>query len=186
MNMKNVDWFQGTIIKGGCHSLHLPLASSSMPHSANRLITILGGGMNKTISKCIFDLVNTANPSGGLVRPGNSMWFHNLMIKLFGTVSHDYKKLIKNHACIHDACGFLIKHLENGPGYVYSLFRENFITVSNAGRPSGFINLFFPSQCWLGQITGLRVTRNLMTNVDVINSFKKYDSMDISEEHMNF
>ena len=25
-----------------------------------------------------------------------------------------------------------------------------------------------------------------MTNMDVINSFKKYDSMDISEEHMNF
>ena len=42
----------------------------------------------------------------------------------------------------------------------------------------------FSSQCWLGQITGLRVTRNLMTNVDVINSFKKYDSMDISEERI--
>ena len=68
MNMKNVDWFQGTIIKGGCHSLHLPLASSSMPPSVNRLITTLGG-MNKTISKCIFDLVNMANPSGGLVGP---------------------------------------------------------------------------------------------------------------------
>ena len=124
MNMKNVDWFQGTIIKGGCHSLHLPLASSSMPHSANRLIAILGGGINKTISKCIFDLINTANPSGGLVGPGNSMWFHNVMIKLFGTIGCDYKKLIKNHACIHNACGFLIKHLKIGPGYVYSLFRE--------------------------------------------------------------
>ena len=88
--------------------------------------------MNKTISRCIFDLVNTANPSGGLVGPGNSMWFHNLMIKLFGTVGHDYKKLIKNHVCIHDACGFLIKHLEIGPGYIYGLFRENFITVSSA------------------------------------------------------
>ena len=55
------------------------------------------------------------------------------MIKLFGTVGHDCKKLIKNHACIHDACGFLIKHLEIGPGYIYGLFSEKFITVSSAG-----------------------------------------------------
>ena len=92
-----------------------------MPPSVTRLIATLGG-MNKTISKCIFDLVNTANPSGGLVGPGNSMWFHNLMLTLFGTVGHDCEKLIKNHACIHDASGFLIKHLEIGPGHIYGLF----------------------------------------------------------------
>ena len=125
MNMKNVDWFQGIVIKGGCHSLHLPSAtSSSMPLSVTRLIATLGR-MNKTISKCIFDLVNTANPSGGLVGPGNSMWFHNLMIKLFGTVGRDCKKLMKNHACIHDACDFLIKLLEIG--YIYTWLPLQFI-----------------------------------------------------------
>ena len=128
MNMKNVDWFQGTVIKGGFHSLHLPLASSSMSPSVNKLIVMLGG-MNKTISKCIFDLVNTANPSGGLVGPSNSVWFHSLMIKLFGTIGCDCQKLIKNHTCIDDACGFLIKHLEIGPGYICCLFSEKFITV---------------------------------------------------------
>ena len=113
-----------------------------------------------------------ANPSGGLVGPGNSMWFHNLMLKLFGTVGHDYKKLIKNYTCLHDASGFLIKHLKIGPGYIYGLFSERLIGVLSAGRPCGFIDLFFSSQCWLGQLTGLRETQNLMTNVNVVRLFK--------------
>ena len=58
MNVKNVDWFQGTVIKGeGCHFSHLPSTRSSMP-TVKRLIATLGG-MDKTISKYIFDLVNT-------------------------------------------------------------------------------------------------------------------------------
>ena len=88
-----------------------------------------------------------ANPNGGLVGLGNSMWFHNLMLKLFGMDGHDYKKLIKNHAFLHDTCGFLIKHLEIGPSYIYGLFNERLIGVSSAGGPRGFINLFFSSQC---------------------------------------
>ena len=93
------------------------------------------GGIDKSIAKCIFNLVNTFCPSGGLVGPGNSLWFHKLMLKMFGMIGPDYKKLIKNHACIHDTCGFIMNHFEIGPGYVYSLFEENALKVSSAGRP---------------------------------------------------
>ena len=48
-------------------------------------------------------------------------------------IEHEYKKLIKNHAFIHDACSFLIHHLEIGPGYVYGIFYE-LMVVSSAGR----------------------------------------------------
>ena len=53
MNVKNVDWLQGTVIKGGCQLLNLPLASSSSMPITIRLITKLGG-MDKTISKLHF------------------------------------------------------------------------------------------------------------------------------------
>ena len=85
------------------------------------------------IAKCVFDLVNTSNPSGGLVGPGNSLWFHKLMLKIIGMIGLDYKKLIQNHGCIHDACGFVMNHFEIGPGYVYGLFEENALKVSRAG-----------------------------------------------------
>ena len=81
MKLKNIDWFQGTIIKGGCQNLPLLLhhdnpSSSSDQHppsaAAHQLLSTLGSG-EKSIAKCIFDLVNTTNPSGGLVGPGNSL-----------------------------------------------------------------------------------------------------------------
>ena len=107
------------------------------------------GGNDKTIAKCIFDLENTSNPSGGLVSPGNSLWFQKLVLKIFGTIGPDYKKLIKNHAYIHDACGFLMNHFKVGLGYVYGLFEENTLEISSAGKSRGHFDLTFSSLCWL-------------------------------------
>ena len=192
MKLKNIDWFQGTIIKGGCQNLPLllhhdnPPSSDQHPPSAatRQLLSTLGGG-EKSIAKCIFDLVNITNLSGGLVGLGNSLWFHNLTLKVFGSIGHKYKKLIKNHACIHDACGFLIQHLEIGPGYVYELFNEA-ITVSSAGEVCGFMDLIISTSCWLGQLTGLRMTWKLMQDSRVMTKFRNYDSMDESEEQIVF
>ena len=111
IKLKNIDWSQGTVIKGGCQNLPLLLygkpPNNHPPSATHQLLPTLGGG-EKAIAKCIFDLVNTTNLSGGLVGPGNSLWFHNLTLKVFGSIGRKYKKLIKNHACIHNACGFLI------------------------------------------------------------------------------
>ena len=100
MKVKNIDWFQGTIIKGSCSLIR---NHSSIPINHEKVLRELGG-IDKTIPECIFDLVNTANPSGGLIGPGNNLCFHNLMLKLSSGPTH--KKLIKNHVCVHDACGF--------------------------------------------------------------------------------
>ena len=145
------------------------------------------GGNDKTIAKCIFDLVNTSNPSGGLVSPGNSLWFHKLVLKIFGTIGPDYKKLIKNHACIHDACGFLMNHFKVGLGYVYGLFEENTLEISSAGKSRGHFDLTFSSLCWLIQLTGLRSTWELMNlQLSFTPSFNVYDSVEEIEGEILF
>ena len=113
MNLKNFNWFQGTVMKGGCSLISLCNSSQQSPPSMSvRSFTLALVGIDKLIAECVFDLVNTSNPSGGLIGPGNSSWFHKLMLKMFGMIGPDYKKLIKNHACIHDACGFVMNHFE--------------------------------------------------------------------------
>ena len=66
----------------------------SIPINHEKVLRELGG-IDITIPECIFDLVNTTNLSGGLVGPGNSLWFHNLMLKLSGVIGPTHKKLIK-------------------------------------------------------------------------------------------
>ena len=122
------------------------------------------GGSDKTIAKRIFDLVNTSNSSGDLVGPGNSSWFHKLALKIFSTFGPDNKKLIKNHACIHDACGLLMNHFEVRPGYVYGLFKENTLEIPSAGKTRGFFDLIFSSLFWLSQPTRLCSTWKLMNS----------------------
>ena len=53
---------------------------------------------SKPIANCVFDLVNTKNPSGGMIGPGNCQWFHNVMLRLTGGVSEHMQKIFKNHA----------------------------------------------------------------------------------------
>ena len=50
----------------------------------------------KPIVNCIFDLVNTKNPSGSMIGPGNCQWFHNLMLFVTGGVSESIQKVLKN------------------------------------------------------------------------------------------
>ena len=80
------------------------------------------GSNAKSAAMCVFELVNVKNPSSGMIRPGNCLWFHNLMLALTGSIGDDYKKLMKNHACIHDACEFMMSFHENGPGYIFGMF----------------------------------------------------------------
>ena len=141
INMKNVDWVLGTVMRGGCNMLEF--SDSVGREKVSQAVVLLLGGGKKSISKCIFDLVNMLNPSGGLVGPGNSMWFHNAVLCVCGVVGHRWKKLIKNHLFIHDTCGFLIQHLEIGPGYTYSLFTKNMLDIASSGSVRGFFQSTF-------------------------------------------
>ena len=107
------------------------------------------------------------------------------MLKLSGVIGPTHKKLIKNHACIHDACGFLIKHFEIGPGYVYGLFQNNSVSVSSAGKERGYIDSTLSSLCWLGQLTRLRATSKLMSFL-YAPFFNSYDEMDEGEDNKFF
>ena len=65
-------------------------------------------------------------PYGGLIGKGNSKlenWFKGL-------------KLLRVHAAIHDACGYMKALKDYGPGYIYAL-------------PCGL------NSCYLGHITGI-------------------------------
>ena len=49
----------------------------------------------KSIVNCVFDIMNMRNPSGGMIRPGNCQWFHNMMLFLTGGVSDWLQKILK-------------------------------------------------------------------------------------------
>ena len=97
----------------------------------SNVLRILGGIGNKTIAECLFDFAKTTNPTGGIIGTRNSIWFQNLMLKVFGVVTGDLKKVLKNHACIYDVCSFLFKHL--GIGYTDAMSTTKVITVSSMG-----------------------------------------------------
>ena len=80
---------------------------------------------------------------------------------------------------------YLIKHFEIGPGYMYSLFQNNSVTVFSAGKEKGYIYLILSSLCWLGQLTGLRTTSKLMSSL-YAPFFNSYDEMDECEENIIF
>ena len=103
----------------------------------------------------MFDLVNTKNPSGGMIGPGNCVWFHHLMLQLSGGVGGEwYEKLLKNHAAIHDTFGFLINQHDIGPGYMYGVYSD--IRVESQH--------WWNRCCFMGQLSGLYVLGRLMTN----------------------
>ena len=115
-NMSNVDWLLQVVLGGGCSNVVGPNQVHKMcTREVDLLKCIQGDAHSKTISMCIFDLVNTKNPSGGIIGPGNCEWFQNLMLKVVGLVGDHYKKLMKNHACIHDACGFMMTFMLSDP-----------------------------------------------------------------------
>ena len=46
---------------------------------------------------------------------------------------------MKNHACIHDACGFMMTFHDIRPGYVFGLY-TNALRVSGAGSRRGYVD----------------------------------------------
>ena len=73
----------------------------------------------KPIVNCIFDIVNTKNPSGGMIGPGNCQWLHSTLLFLSGAIGPGTQKLLKNHAAVHDACGFMLTHTDIRSGFGY-------------------------------------------------------------------
>ena len=130
------------------------------------------GDGKKSICQCVFDLVNTKNPSGGMIGPGNCMWFHRLMLQVSGRVGEWYEKLLKNHAAIHDAFSFLVNQNNIGPGYMYGVYSN--IKVASQH--------WWNCCCFMGQLSGLYMLGRLMMNKGKdIESFSSFDVHDKRE-----
>ena len=164
VGMKNVDWLTCIVLDRGCNDLN---GGKAIGKWEKMVLKGIGGG-KKSICQCVFDLVNTKNPSGGMIGPGNCMWFHRLMLRVSGGggVGEWYEKLLKNHAAIHDAFGFLINQHDIGPGYMYGIYSD--IKVESQH--------WWNRCCFMGQLSGLYVLGRLMTNKGKdIESFSSFD-----------
>ena len=166
IGMKNVDWLTCMVLNRSCGDLFD--SGGGLSKNKKRVLSSLGGG-KKLICQCVFDLVNMKNPSGGLIGPGNCAWFHRLVLRLSGRVGAWHKKLIKNHAAIHDAFGFLISQLDVGPGYMYGIYGD----LINVGISDGGNGVsWWSRQCFMGQLSGLLTLGRLM----IINKSRQTDS----------
>ena len=133
------------------------------------LLLSMNGAARKSVAMCVFDLVNMKNLSGGMIGPGNCMWFQNMALWLCGRIGEHHKKLIKNHAFIHDACSFMMNITNIGPGYVFSF-------------PKSSIYIYLSSISWLGQVSGLFTVNYLMDRLKA-PFFNTYDQSD-EDEHV--
>ena len=119
LNMPCIDWINHVVLDGGCGRLGDEFVEGMGLFQRALLNSICEMACCKPIVNCVFDLVNTKNPSGGMVGPGNCQWFHNLLLLMMGGVSENFQKVLKNHAAIHDACGFMLTHMDIGPRQLY-------------------------------------------------------------------
>ena len=184
IGMKNVDWLTCTVLNRGCGDLFD--SGGGLSKNEKRVLLSLGGGGKKSICQCVFDLVNTKNPSGGLIVivRGNCAWFHRLVLRLSGRIGAWYKKLIKNHVAIHDAFGFLISQLDVGPSYMYGIYGD----LINMGISDGGTGVsWWSCQCFMGQLSGLLTLGRLMSNKShrQTDSFLTFDRHDRVEEETN-
>ena len=69
-NMSNVDWLLQVVLGGVCSNVEGPNQVHKMCMREVDLLMCIQGDAHKTISKHILDLVNTKNPSGGMISPG--------------------------------------------------------------------------------------------------------------------
>ena len=168
VGVDGIDWLMQTVFDGGCSSVGRRKECTS---AEGQLLGMVGS--TKPIVACIFDLVNTKNPSGGMVGPGNCKWFHDLVLRLSGTVDPWYNKMMKNHAALHDAFGFLINRVNVGPGYTFGYYGKNVM------RGSGSM---WSRCCFMGQLSGLYAVRKLMKYIpDLPLSFTSFDTYDETE-----
>ena len=51
-------------------------------------------------------------------------------LKVTRRVDEHMEKMMKNHAVLHDACGFMLNNTDVGPGYLFGIFPHAIINVS--------------------------------------------------------
>ena len=107
-------------------------------------------------------MVNTKNPSGGMIGPGNCEWLHNFLLFLSGRVGDYTQKTLKNHAVIHNACGFMLSNLGVGAGYGFGYFPHSVVCLSSGGSERNGVLDWFLSCSGIGQVSGLVVVHQLM------------------------
>ena len=142
----------------------------------------------KSMTRCMFHLVNTKNPSGGMIGPGNCQWFHNIVLRLMGGVSEEVEKVMKNHAVIHDACGFMLTHIDIGPSYVFGLFPHTVINVSSAGASRSSVVRWLVLISAMGQFSGLVAMYYLMKHLHApfLNAYNDQDRQECCVKDVNF
>ena len=123
-----------------------------------------------------------------MIGPGNCQWFHNIVLRLTGGVSEDTRKLIKNHAAIHNACGFMLTHTDIGPGYMFGLFPHAIVNVSSAWVSRSSLVRWLVSISAFGQLLGLVATYYLMKRLQAsfLNTYDNQDRQERCVKDVNF
>ena len=116
-----------------------------------------------------------------MIGPGNYQWFHNLVLKVTRRVDEHMEKMMKNHAVLHDACGFMLNNTDVGPGYLFGIFPHAILNVSSAGVPRSALGRWLCSLSTFGQVSGLTTVYYLMKRLEA-PFFNSYNTID-SEEH---
>ena len=154
INMPGIDWVNHVVMDGGCGRLRSDFVTGLGLNERVLLGYVSEYAMKKPIVNCVFDIVNTKNPSGGMIGPRNCQWLPNTLLFLSGTVSPNTQKLLKNHAAVHDACGFMLNHTDIGSGYGFGYFPHNVVNVSSAGASRNGVLWWFLSCSGIGQVSG--------------------------------
>ena len=178
-NMLSIDWVNHVVLDGG--SAKVVTCGELGMHERLLLNSIGEMPCRKPIVNFVYDLVNTKNPSGGMIGPGNCKWFHNLVLKVTRRVDEHMEKMMKNQAVLHDACGFMLNNTDVGPGYLFGIFPHAIINVSSAGAPRSVLGRWLCSLSTFGQVSGLTTVYYLMKRLEA-PFFNSYDTID-SEEH---
>ena len=104
-------------------------------------------------------------------------------VEMVGLVGDQYKKLMKNHTCIHNACGFMMTFHDIRPGYVFGL-HTNALQVSNAGSRRGYMDKWFSTLSWMGQCSELFSIYSLMQQL-CAQFFNDNDQEDINKKGLH-
>ena len=177
-NMPCIDWINHVVLDGGCARLGFCMEMGVFERCL--LNGICEMDSRKSIVNCVFDIVNTRNPSGGMIEPGNCQWFHNMVLFLTGGVSDRLQKLLKNHAALHDAFGFMLNTTDIGRGYGFGLFPGTSVYVSSAGAGRSAIGKWLLSLSWFGQCSGL-ISVHFTMNKLKVPFLNECDDEDIKE-----
>ena len=163
VDMMGIDWVNHVVLNGGCCNSGnelLPDVMSTM--EVVWLGRVSEYAVKKPIVKFVFDMVNMKNPSGGMIGPGNCQWLLNFLLFLSGRVGDYTRKTLKNHAVIHDACGFMLSNLGVGAGYSFGYFPHSMVCLSSGGSERNGVLDWFLSCSGIGQVSGLVVVQGLI------------------------